>query len=368
MLKRPLLSILFFLVSLTLLGQEKFTVKKDLRSEWLQYKNDRYELIGDETISNIQSIHLQLNADKLGDQKILIQSSKPYFLFLNGKLIKEHQGRLEINPDSLSSAQNVSDFTLTVNQTRIDEKDLKTQLTGNGKESEQFESVAKPNTFFRDFVVIAGLVLIIFFVIIIRMHPKLAADYFSVTRILSLREGEDNQSHARFAISSNLLFYIFGSMLLSLYLIIVFDNLPDNYMLSSSFEATDFWGVVWKWIKLSTLIVVILFCKIVLIFSLSWLFGMNGIAGVHFFNWVRLLLLISSSFIVILFIYYISRGYNPTVYTVLLSAIVFFFTAWIAVVFLKLNNRIEHSMFHLFSYICATEVIPLLITIKVLFQ
>jgi len=108
--------------------------------------------------------------------------------------------------------------------------------------------------------------------------------------------------------------------------------------------------------------------KVAVVYVLSNLFGMTGIAGVHFFNWIRFTLIIFSALLVILFVYYISRGINPSVYVIFQYVLLTSLAGWIVILFLKLNNRAEHAMFHLFSYICATELIPLLITIKVLFQ
>jgi hypothetical protein len=125
---------------------------------------------------------------------------------------------------------------------------------------------------------------------------------------------------------------------------------------------------VWQWIRLSVIILGVFFVKILLIFSLTRLFGLKGLARIHFFNWVRLLLIVFGASSIILFIYFILRGQSPDFFIVFLTLVVGTLVSWIFIVFLKLNGKTEHSMFHLFSYICATEIIPLLITIKVLFQ
>ncbi|MBT1702681.1 DUF4271 domain-containing protein [Chryseosolibacter indicus] len=367
--KRFLFTFVGLLSVITLVAQNKFTIKKDLRSEWLQYTEGKYQPLGDEDVSALNSLHFKIEAgDYAADELVYIHSRKPFYIFVNGKLLTEVKGTAKLKIDSLAAALESKSWTFSLYQTKFDEHDLKTYVISEDPVLTAANDIRKPESFFRDFVVLIGLLLIVFFVVIIRLKSKLSSDYFSVNRILSLREGEDNQSHSRFAISSNMAFYVFASLLMSLYLLIVFYNLPDDYKLSQSFAATGFWGAVWLWLKLSVLVFCILFAKLVLIYFLSWLFGIYGIAGVHFFNWMRLLLLSSSSLIVILFVYYILRGLDPAIYITLLSMVIIFFLIWIVIVFLKLNNRVEHTMFHLFSYICATEVIPLLVTIKVLFQ
>ena len=71
---------------------------------------------------------------------------------------------------------------------------------------------------------------------------------------------------------------------------------------------------------------------------------------------------------IFLFIYFTVRGDSEDFFEVFLSFVIMASIAWIGVAFFKLSGRSEHSLFHLFSYICATEIIPLLITVKVLFQ
>jgi hypothetical protein len=243
-----------------------------------------------------------------------------------------------------------------------------TIIAQNAADHANQKAFAKPANDFKDFATVTGLLLIIFFVVIIRAYPKLAADYFSVKRILSIREAEDNQSHARFALASNIAFYVFCSFLIALCLMIVIQHLPDTYLIVQHFKSTGFWNMLFQWFKLSAVVGLVLIGKIAVVFALSSLFGFRGIAGVHYFNWIRLLLVCMSALSVIIFIYFISRGLSPEVYISLLTVFIILLVGWIIIVFLKLNNRTEHSMFHLFSYICATEVIPLIITIKVLFQ
>jgi hypothetical protein len=145
-------------------------------------------------------------------------------------------------------------------------------------------------------------------------------------------------------------------------------HLPDAYALPLYFKINGFWSAIGQWLKISTIILAIFFVKILLVFSFTRLFGLKGLTRVHFFNWVRLLLIGIGTFSVMLFVYYISRGRNTDIFIVFLSLIIATLAAWIFIVLLKLAGKSEHSMFHLFSYICATEVLPLLITIRVLFQ
>jgi hypothetical protein len=356
------LSVTLFYVN-TLSAQEKFSILEDLHNAWKSYHNNEMKPFSDKP--NGETIYFSVDASRHPGQKLMVRSSREFFLFVNGELLMQKEGTLLLPLDSLAKIY-LSQLVFSVYQKDLIEKDLQTYIIGTGAAGEV--DIKKPDTFFRDFVIVAGLIVIVFFVAMMRAHPKLAADYFSVTRILSMRETEDNQLNARFALSSNVLFYFFSSLLLSLCLIVLFHNLPHGHTLPFRFQAFSFWGAVFQWMRMTLIIMIVFFCKILLVYALSTLFGLRGIAGIHFFNWVRLLLFIGGGLSLLLFIYYISRGYNATVYVGILTVIVVALAGWNVIAFLKLNNKNEHTMFHLFSYICATEIIPLLITIKVLFQ
>lgn len=350
----------------SLSAQGNFIVKKDVRNDWMVFNGRGYDSIEAGDADGRNSIHFVLKAQQFSGDYLQIKSRRPFHVFVNGMLMGSADGQFVVALDSIARNFPNQDQMYSVYQPSLNADDLVTTIITTGSSRSGHEP--RPPSFFNDFVNIAGLVLLLFFVVMLRMQPRLTADYFSVSKIISLREGEDKQSHARFALSSEVWFYTFLSLLLSLFLIVIFYHLPDRYPITAGFKSHSFGSVCWQWLRLAFIILSILLTRAIVIVSLSGLFGMNGIAGLHFFNIVRLLLVVVSAFSVVAFIYFTSRGHDPEVYALMLSILVFILAMWIVLVFLKLNNKTEHSMFHLFSYICATEVLPLLITVKVLFQ
>jgi hypothetical protein len=365
--KRAILLAHLLLLIHSVEAQEKAFVEKDLQTEWLTYEQG-YVPIGAETYNIGNTLYFQLAPAQYPGRSLVLKSARPFFVFFNGRISGEYDGYVSFKVDSLATAYFTQTLLVTIHQKDINKRDLKTWILSEKKKNSSLVPPGRPSTYFKDFVIVAGLIIIIMFLIITHFNPKLASDYFSVIRIFSHREGDDAQSNARLTGSTNIQFYIGCSLLLGLYLMIIFHHLPDAYALPLYFEGHSFGAVVWQWIRLSVIILGLFFLKIVFIFSLTRLFGLRGLARIHFFNWVRLLLIVFGASSLILFVYYISRGQSPVFFVVFLSLIVGTLMAWIGVAFLKLKGKSEHSMFHLFSYICATEIIPLLITIKVLFQ
>lgn len=365
---REMSRLLFFFVCLYLLphlliGQR---ASLDLQPSWLVHQDGKYVAHNSDVTTN--TIYFKLEPTKNPGADLRIESSRPYFVFLNGKLSGEFVGASTFSIDSLASRHASSELLACIYQPTINPRELKTRVTKLRGTAGETGPPSRPSSHFKDFVIMAGLIIIIFFLIIGQINPKLASDYFSVEKIFSPREADDAQSNARLTSSNNLQFYIGCSLLLAFYLLIILYHLPDAYALPLKFQASGFWSLSWQWIRLAFLILVVFTLKIIIVFMLTRLFDMRGLARVHFFNWVRLLLIVFGGATIIVFSYYILRGQNEWIFVVFLSLIVATLIAWIFIVFMKLNGKTDHSMFHLFSYICATELIPLLITIKVLFQ
>lgn len=366
---RIFLVFVFLYLNASLFAQEKFTVAKNLRTEWMVFEDGAYKPLEDLRFANRNTLYFELAARQYPGAYLRLKSDKPYFIFINGKVIGEFRGENIWRIDSLAIKIYSPAYRVAIHQKGINERDLRTEIISMEKSAVVASAAQiKPYSDFRDFVVTSGLMIILLFLVALRLNPKLAAEYFSVSRIFSMREAEDNQSNVRLTGSSNVQFYVLCSLLLGFYLLIILYNLPPQFALPIRFHASGFWMMWWQWLKLSAIIFFMFLFKIVIIYSLTRLFGMRGMARFHFFNWIRLLLVVFGAATIILFIYFISRGDSADFFVIFLSLVVIALIGWIVVAFFKLSGRSGHSLFHLFSYLCATEIIPLLITVKVLFQ
>ena len=144
---------------------------------------------------------------------------------------------------------------------------------------------------------------------VVQLNPKLASDYFSIIKMFFMREGEDSQNYSRITSSINILFYVYCSLMIGYYLMIIFRFIPSHYVVALGFQADTFGGAMFLWIKLSAIILTIVFLKVVLVYCLAIMFGLTEIAGIHIFNWVRLLLVVFGSLTILLFfIFHFARS------------------------------------------------------------
>lgn len=361
--------ILLLYVYASLFDQEKFIVAEDLRDRWMTSAQGEYAPADKDALHGKQTVYFSLGRSEYADGQLRIASHNPYFLFLNGKIAGRFTGSKIFRLDSLRQLDRSPTHTFAIHQERINRRDLVAEVIVAAPTAVARDvPVARPYLFSRDFVVVAGMIIILFFVFISRFNPKLTADYFSPARVISQRDTDDSQASARLTSGANVQFYILCALLLAFYLVIIFHNLPSHYALPAHFQADSFWSMMGQWLKLSSLIFAVLLAKILVVFALTRLFDMRGLARIHYFNFIRVLLLVFGALSVVLFAYYMGRGDSPVVFAVFLVLVVVALILWVVLGFFKLSGRTGHSLFHLFSYLCATEIIPLLVTAKVLLQ
>lgn len=365
-----LLSFLIFIhfaAAPSLSTAKDLAVVTDLQPEWKVFQNDQFVKF-DEREKGVATVYFLVDGNKFPETYLEIRSPEYFALFINGQLVGNKFTELQMSVDSLVNVFKSTTLNVGIHQGKIIDGGLTTVVQSNLGIAAVLEDLPTERTsFFRDFAITGMLILVVMLIIIIQLNPKLAADYLSFSRIFSMREGDDTQAYSRIASSTNILFYAHCSLMLGYYLMIVFHFLPSYYAAAVSFQAHTFWDAIYLWLQLSVIMMGLFFLKIVLVYSLSFIFGISEIGGIHFFNWVRLLLGVFGVLTLVLFLYFAAHGNNESFYVFLLSAMSWILAGWTLLIILKLHRQLGHSMFHLFSYICATELIPFLVTIKVLY-
>jgi hypothetical protein len=346
-------------------GQGQLIVKEQLQSRWQMAEGDTYQQF--DAAKNPTTIYFNFKPAVYSKDYLVLKANQPFSVLLNNVLVADGVVALNMPIDSLAKAYATQEFFFAIHsKIPVTEINLSTHihaavLIGAGKPDENY---LRSHTPFRDFSVTAVLLLVIFFVIIIRLNPGLSSDLFSIRKVFSFRENEDDHHYYRVT-SATILFYVFTSALLSFYLLVIAKFVIVTSLTASLADAS-YWMMFFIWVRLSLYLVFLLFIKITLVYLISTLFGVRTIAGYHFFNFVRMLLITLCILTVVLVVYYIPHGQRTGFYQFLYTVIPWILGSWIVLGFFKLASRIHHSAFHLFSYICITELLPFLLILKVL--
>jgi hypothetical protein len=346
-------------------GATEYRIVHDLQRQWHVYQEGKYVLYDADDATS--SIYFQVFSHNFPNQKLSITSMESIGVFVNGQLV--YDGLDVLLPiDSLATVFRTNNLSIAIFQKGGNFSAVKSQVVQEQKRDVLPNDEPTRNSHFRDFVIAGLLLLVMVVVIVMQLSPKLVLDYFSVRKVFSMRESDDKQAHSRTTNSANIVFLIFCSILVGYSLIIIFHFLAPYYPLAAKFYGETFFGILGNWLYLSGILMGFFFIKIALIYLLSNILSAPDVARLHIFNWMRVLLLIFGAFMLIISTYVILYGMNSTFFHVLLHIVPWLVGGWIILIFLKLTNKIGNSVFHLFSYICITELIPFLVTVKVLFS
>jgi hypothetical protein len=228
------------------------------------------------------------------------------------------------------------------------------------------DPIPRAGNFFLDFSLIGALILSLYFVLLLRNNPKLTVDYLNATKLFSVQEREENLLANRVASSVNLLFYLFCCLFCGLTLITVFYFAGDFIPLSRHFPIRSIGEGFLQWARLSALIAGLLVLKMAIVFIFSMLFNLKDTAAIQYFNFIRMLLVVAGLITFVSTLHFIFYGQYGGLQSFLLrtGAVVMVLSA--GMMYLKLLALTRYHFFHLFSYLCASEIIPLVILLKAL--
>lgn len=348
---------------------DESTIEKDLRDEWMLFKDGEYQSISTGAEFKSKVIYLHLNLSAKSNSYLQVSSTNLFSVFVDGLLTEEASTHKLISLDSIRQHRGTSAVTVAIFQSiGIEEEHLQTSfVTKIENKVGGVEIISRSPTYFRDFIVTGVLFLLILLILVIRQNPKLAGDYLSLQKLFSTSTSQDSLGDTRTNSSSNILFQVFCSILFGFLFTILTTYLRSDYRIATLFTHTTYIEVLWIWLMLSVLIFVLLLFKQLVIYIFAFLFGIKELAAPHYFNLIRLLFWVLGISGVFVAIYLLAHGEQVIVFRNL-----YFLLAWslgisLVIIFFKLSRRVSFSMFHLFSYLCATEIIPLIITIKVLY-
>jgi len=340
-------------------------VVKDLRPEWKEHASQGYEFLTGMS-DDVDAVYFEVDAMRYPGQHLSIVDATPFSMFINGKLIYSGVSHV-FSLDSLSKQYSrhlwigiYAPGGLAQMTTSI--------VYANGIQAPPRETeVARKPTFFRNFVVIAVSALLIFWLTLLRTNPQLTLDYFSFAKIFSVQERNENLLASRITSSVNFLFYLFCALLTGFLLCTVFYFAGSFFQVSRFMEITSLGDAFAFWLRLSFYILLLLTAKLIVVLIFSSLFNFRETVSFQFFNFLRFTLFTAVSMALLSLVYFVLQGGQAFFYRQLIVLALALMSAGSIMVFIKLLARAPFSFFHLFSYLCISEIIPLVIIIKIFF-
>lgn len=343
-------------------AKDHFLIKKELLTDWQIVEQGKFIPYQQDKLSNV--VHFQLKTSSYRGDILKLSATSSFTLFINNKLISDNNQNALLSMDSLASRYGDFIQISIYNTIGITPTNLTTQIITTL--ASPVEDYTKASTHFLDFLWIVFALLISLGIILLRFNGRLFSDYFSVIRLFTMRESEDAQTYSRVT-STTVVFYVLTSLTIGLFLLML-ASVDPVFQSEHSLNLSSF-GYCWlSWFTISGIILLIIVAKIVVIYLFCRLFGFGDEAGYHIFNYIRFLLIVS---VLILFstasLITMRIEYEEWIKNVF-GILKFIPVLWILILFFKMTNRVPYTMFHLFCYLCATEIIPQLIITKILFE
>ncbi|MDN4166153.1 DUF4271 domain-containing protein [Cytophagales bacterium LB-30] len=371
---RLFLSSLFLFISLGIQAQS--VVIEDLKKAWQIYDAEDKTLYPytNQPLSTLQSLLIPISLERYKGQQVVLSLNASTSLFINNQVVfyTPSDRVLKLNVDSLVGKGyegtvhvqlfNKEGLSKTI-QSRVLSSDKDTNLKVGALED--LPKVRLDDQSFYYFFYLAGLLVLIGLALLRVFYGRTFQELFSVRTIFSTRSRDEAYSRLKPINPINLLFFAILSLALGMLLIglVQFgDQTPGIIAFLAEMNAYTIWL---SWLTSSLIIFMVIAAKFLLIYYCSILFGLRANQTGHFIDYMQLSLVFFMGLFVLVYsmLHWISG--SSILLNLILIATFLFSLFRVLLLFFKLLRQTGFQNLHLIAYLCATELIPLVVGFKI---
>nr|WP_262910419.1 DUF4271 domain-containing protein [Pontibacter silvestris] len=351
--------------------------KNTITNEWMVYEPGATRLVPYITgvHSDYNAIHQWLSVTPKQPFEISFIAPKDLCLFLNNQLIfkADYPAKFTIDITKYSAGIDAVEgkYLLTVwhpqqqpNITSfknlVREQD-QVQVPGQRPLSVRVREYVNQNAFIV-FLLLIGL-------IYGWLKTNFTADFISLFRIdsfLSTNRLEQGFFSKPLGSWSNLLFVLAFSLSLALLIAAIHTNVQQVLLFNSLFPISEA-DITTKIAFYAFLIFMFIVLKYIFLKVLAYIFGLEQVVQVQYKEFIRTVLFLGIFLPIVMLLYLALNAAMPdTVLLISNLAVSLLLVVAIIRVFVTVNKKATVLNLHLFSYLCATEVIPLAIMLKLI--
>ena len=359
--------LLVFLTGVTIFTNAEILVQKklyDFSQNWLRYDKyyESYLPIKNSALRNEKSIHQIISLAKYKGGELSFSATNGLSLFVNNKLLyKKVDGKEEIVllPLTIFEPDSRGEVIITFYHSKADLPIYTASIIrkvvkqNNTEEVNNYSILVRHGNNKLAYFFILFLFIVVVFVLFKQMYPKEFMRYYS----FKFQENSDHLLPGTFGIPSILMAFI-NSLIIALLIYVL--NL-DVVLFNSS--TSLFKGILYTVFFYSLFFI----GKYFYLHSIAWLFNYTKIVANQFSAYFRFF---EISCLLIAFIVFGVLASGVTLIDIkpeilYYSLIIVLIIGVVKVIFLFFR-LISHRNLYLFSYICAAEILPLIIAIKIL--
>lgn len=224
-----------------------------------------------------------------------------------------------------------------------------------------------PQVLHRDLFIVLSMLLLVIYAVSRVIFPKLFAESIAMEKLFGFRIKEDLGSSIRPFSTEHIYFTALYSFNLSFVILFLVNGFATDLIEMAWLQFSEFWQGLLYWLLCGIAINLLVYLKYLLIALISWLFNATLLTSRHFID------LINASSLFFIFIALILAIGSYRVFLpgenlqmiVLVTVLIFFFYRSM-LLYIRLIQLSPYSKLYIFSYICSTELIPLLVGVKFL--
>lgn len=366
----PLSLIIVLLISTNAVFSQQYQLHKKLNKNWYYLDdNDQHQSFAP---SNQQQ-KIYLSVDKSFPEgavlNMLVNSNTS--IFIDGRIVDfaSSSQRISYSMDSLFSVYDVqlgqlivtlfNPYNISVKQTTITRPYI-------DLEEEKSIPVLRNNANNLNVLLIFVLTILVMFTYIKLAHAEIWKGYMKWSRILSLKDQGDAIYKIR-PFEKGALIIVLGYTLISATAIFGLFYLSEYLMLGSDyFDSGNIPLLIFKWLGLVLFLFVLAYSKYILIKMFTTLFDFKGASKIHFYNHIKISIVIVLALLLTELI--LIFGFRSTLLDDWIPhVIIILLVLKSLLVSVKLIKISSYRLFHLFSYLCATELVPAIVLVKITF-
>ena len=339
----------------------------DLRQEWVYYSPENQGFLPlDEQNLETKVISFKLSDPEFDQFYLSLVVTEKSYLFYGTKLFATvSAGITNFKIDSLRNSLSDNQPFITIYGNKLLPQlitEVRTQPLTQDKIS-SYQPIRFANEFSNFFFLSATLIFLLF-IILKTQFSELADQYLLFQRTIRVKTIDELIYKIPYLRTPNILFIAFISLMIGFSTLSFMYFYPEEILFLGIHPGeSTFWILMLNWLEISAIILVLTVLKYFLTIAMSSLFSLN-IANIHFASSLRLLLSFSFIIMFLTLIQYFLIGLVPLpIYLVIILLGVLSIQM---ILFLKLSLVTTHTLLYIIVYLCATEIIPIVILFKIL--
>jgi len=349
------------LVLLTLLQR---VVIYDLSQDWKTMESGTF--VDYHKNSSAEAVYFTLDTYRFRGYDLEVEGARDFSVWVNGKLIQQSDGRtLRFDIDSLTKIYKAP-MTIGLYARKGLARANTAVVTFSSQRAEEVEKLRQKNHL-RDFSVLGVFILSLGFLMMLRFNRRLLFDYFDFTKLFSLQERDESLIAGRITSRFSMLIYVYLSAWCGFLFLVTFQHVEENWIILSDFTVGSVANGFLKWGELTLAVGLFLFIKVSIVLALSIVFRLREGGSIQVLNYFRLISFLLMVLSIVLVFYFVLGTKSPQYYQGLITLTAWIMAGWGILIFFKLLNKSPYPVFHLFSYLCASEFFPIIILFKSLF-